>query len=241
MTPARVLVQPDPAALAEAAAARLIVALQDAQSLRDEVHVVATGGSLGSAIWKRVAACPARVAVDWSSVHLWWGDERYLPDAAPDRNDTQNEQAGLAELGLVPGNVHRVAGPEASVDATASAAAYGQEIHDSVARPWDLVLLGMGPDGHVASLFPGHRAQLSTGLTVAVEDAPKLPPTRVSLTFECLNRAERVWFLVAGADKAAAVAHALAGVGPELSSAAQVHGSSETLWLLDVAATGALP
>ena len=240
MTPARVLVQPDPAALAEAAAARLIVALQDAQSLRDEVHVVATGGSLGSAIWKRVAACPARVAVDWSSVHLWWGDERYLPAADPDRNDTQNEQAGLAELGLVPGNVHRVAGPEASVDATASAAAYGQEIHDSVARPWDLVLLGMGPDGHVASLFPGHRAQLSTGLTVAVEDAPKLPPTRVSLTFECLNRADGCGSSSPGPTRLPRSPTHSRGRA-ELSSAAQVHGSSETLWLLDVAATGALP
>lgn len=242
MSGTRVLVHPDKQALADATAARLIVALQDAQADHAEVHVAATGGSMGSAVWAGVAASAARASVDWTSVHIWWGDERYLPAGDPDRNDYQNDGAGLATLGLDPAKVHRIAGPDTSVDAEASAAAYATELRAAGGGAWDVVLLGVGPDAHVASLFPGHPAQQTTdAIAVAVHDSPKPPPTRVSLTFECLNRADRVWFIVAGADKAPAVAVSLAGAGPDLSSAAQVHGTGETLWLLDTEAASAVP
>ena len=115
-------------------------------------------------------------------------------------------------------------------------------MRDSGGGEFDVMILGVGPDGHVASLFPGHPAQLtSDAIAVAVHDSPKPPPDRVSLTLECLNRSDRVWFLVAGADKAQAVRHGVDGAGPELSSAAQVKGLRETVWLIDSDAASELP
>ncbi|GAA1752458.1 6-phosphogluconolactonase [Nostocoides vanveenii] len=237
--PARVVVHPGKQALADGAAARLVLALQDVQTARETVHISATGGSMGSALWAAVAHSPLRDLVDWSHVHVWWGDERYLPAGDPDRNDTQNDAAGLAALGLPPQNVHRVAGPDTSASPEASALAYGEELRAAGSGAWDVMILGVGPDGHVASLFPGHPAQLSAeAIAVAVHDSPKPPPTRVSLTLECLARSQRVWFIVAGADKAEAVRNGLAGAAPEISTAAQVHGDAETLWLLDADAAG---
>ena len=163
---------------------------------------------------------PARTAVDWSTVSVWWGDERYLPAGDPDRNDTQNDAAGLDRLGLDPANVHRVPGPDASESAEDSARARtAATVRGSGGGEFDVMILGVGPDGHVASLFPGHPAQLTTdAIAVAVHDSPKPPPDRVSLTFECLSRSDRVWFLVAGADKAQAVRNGVEGAGPEQSS-----------------------
>ena len=156
-----------------------------------------TGGSMGSAIIASVLRTPGRSAVDWSRVRVWWGDERYLPAGDPDRNDTQNDEAGLSALGLDPAKVHRVAGPDVSESAEASAEAYGQTIREHGQKAWDVVLFGVGPDGHVASLFPHHPAQRVTdAIAVAVHDSPKPPPDRVSLTFECFERSHEVWFLV---------------------------------------------
>lgn len=236
-----VVVHPDKQAVADAGAARLVTALLDAQAEGRQPHVVLTGGSLGSAIIASLLELPAHTAVDWSAVSIWWGDERYLPAGDPDRNDTQNDEAGLTRLGLDPSRVHRVAGPDTSESAEASAEAYAAAVREQGQGAFDVVLLGVGPDAHVASLFPGHPAQRSTGVAVAVHDSPKPPPDRVSLTFECLSRAERVWFLVAGADKAHAVAVSVAGADPAQSSAAQVHGIRETLWLVDADSASDLP
>ncbi|MFC8500850.1 6-phosphogluconolactonase [Pedococcus sp. NPDC057267] len=239
---ARVVVHPSKQALADASAARLVTALVDAQSRGREPHVSLTGGSMGSAIIASLAALPARDAVDWSTVSIWWGDERYLPAGDAERNDTQNDDAGLSSLGLDPQRVHRVPGPDASESAEQSAEEYAATLRAVGAGEFDVMILGVGPDGHVASLFPGHPAQQATGaIAVAVHESPKPPPDRVSLTFECLNRSERVWFLVAGADKAEAVRNGVAGAAPDESSAAQVHGSAETLWLVDVDAAAELP
>ncbi|GAB3445926.1 6-phosphogluconolactonase [Phycicoccus ginsengisoli] len=241
MTGTRVVVHPSQQALADAAAARLVTALVDVQSRGRVPQVSLTGGSMGSAIIASLAALPARDAVDWSSVSIWWGDERYLPSGDPDRNDTQNDEAGLSGLGLDPERVHRVPGPDASESAEQSAEEYAATVRATGAGEFDVMILGVGPDGHVASLFPGHPAQQTTGvIAVAVHGSPKPPPDRVSLTFECLNRSERVWFLVAGTDKAEAVRNGVEGAGPDRSSAAQVHGSTETLWLVDVDAASAL-
>ncbi|TPG17890.1 6-phosphogluconolactonase [Pedococcus bigeumensis] len=240
--PALVVVHPDKQAVADAGAARLVTALLDAQAQGRAPHVSLTGGSLGSAIIASLLELPAHTAVDWSTVSIWWGDERYLPAGDPDRNDTQNDAAGLDRLGLDQANVHRVPGPDASESAEESAARYSSTVRGSGGGEFDVMILGVGPDGHVASLFPGHPAQLTTdAIAVAVHDSPKPPPDRVSLTFECLSRSDRVWFLVAGADKAEAVRNGVAGAGPELSSAAQVHGIRETLWLVDADSASDLP
>ncbi|QZN87262.1 6-phosphogluconolactonase [Cellulomonas sp. C5510] len=245
--PRTVLVHPDATVLAEATAARLITRLVDLQSATAPVHVVLTGGTVGIATLAAVAASPARDAVDWSGVHLWWGDERFLPDGHADRNETQARDALLDALGdaLPVANVHPVrpldeaAGVATPEDA---AAAYAAELAafapDGADVPaFDVLMLGMGPDGHVASLFPGHEALGVTGVpAVGVHGSPKPPPLRVSLTFEALRAAREVWVVAAGAEKAGAVASALADASVERTPAAGARGTERTLWLVDAAA-----
>lgn len=237
-----VVVHPSKQSLADAAAARLVTALVDAQARRPEAQVALTGGSMGSAIIASVLEVPARSAVDWSRVRVWWGDERYLPAGDSERNDTQNDAAGLADLGLDPDKVHRVSGPDTSESAEASAEAYSAALREHGQGSFDVVLLGVGPDGHVASLFPHHEAQRVTdAAAVAVHHSPKPPPDRVSLTFECLDRSREVWFLVAGDDKADAVAAALApGADRWDVPASGPRGDEATRWLVDADAAGAL-
>ena len=231
---ATVVVHRDRQSLADAAAARLVVAIVDAQAARGSAHVSMTGGSMGSQIITSLCAVPARHAVDWSQVHVWWGDERWLPAGDADRNDTQNGRAGLDTLGLDPDKVHRVLGPDRSTSAEESAAAYGDALRESLGGSFDVMVLGVGPDGHVASLFPHHPVAAATGSpTVAVHDSPKPPPTRVSLTRECLERSREVWFLVSGADKADAVRRGVTGAPYATTPAAHVHGVERTLWLVD--------
>jgi 6-phosphogluconolactonase len=237
-----VLVHADKQQLAEASGARLAMALADAQSGGRGAHVALTGGSMGSAIIASLVASPLRSLVNWSRVDVWWGDERYLDAGDPDRNDTQNDAAGLSALGLDVARVHRVAGPDASDSPEASADAYGAALREHGSGAFDVVLLGVGPDGHVASLFPHHPAQGTEGaVAIAVHDSPKPPPDRVSLTFEGLNRTREVWFLVAGDDKAHAVAAALAeGADRWDVPASGVRGSVATRWLVDAAAASRL-
>jgi 6-phosphogluconolactonase len=249
-----VVVHPGKEVLAQAAAARLVTRVLDVQSVRSPVHVVLTGGSVGIATLAAVAASPLVPAVDWSGVHLWWGDERFLPDGDPDRNETQAREAMLdalvAEHGLPEANVHPMPGPTSVATPEEGAAAYaallaehaGTQGPDAVAVPaFDVLLLGMGPDGHVASLFPGHDGLAAPGTTTGVHGSPKPPPERVSLTFDAIRSAREVWIVAAGAEKAERVAAALAG-GPvtEVPAAGAV-GQARTLWLLDAEAAGAKP
>jgi len=238
-----VLVHPDARSVATAGAARLLLALGDVLAVRDCVHVALTGGTLGSAILTAAADSPLLGLVDWSRVHVWWGDERWLPAGDPDRNETQNRAALLDRLPLDPTRVHSVAGPDRSPSAEDSAAAYERELRSHGSGRFDVVLLGMGPDGHVASLFPHHPAQrIHDAIAVAVHDSPKPPPDRVSLTFECLARSREVWLLVAGPEKARAVCRALTpGADRWDVPAAGVGGRERTLWLVDLAAAADLP
>lgn len=236
-----VLRHPDAASVAAMTAGRLLAAVQDAVVERGVAHVALTGGSMGSALVGALAEHRQRGVVDWSRVHVWWGDERYLPAGDDDRNDTQNDRAGLTSLGLVPEHVHRVAGPDTSASAEESAAAYERALREHGSGLWDVVLLGVGPDGHVASLFPGHPAQLrDDALVIAVHDSPKPPPVRVSITIDCLSNSRGVWFVVSGGDKADAVARGVAGAPAAESSAAQVRGLERTLWLVDEPAAARL-
>ncbi|KYH44583.1 6-phosphogluconolactonase [Branchiibius sp. NY16-3462-2] len=236
------MVHPDKQSVADAGAARLLTAIIDAQAERDEAQLALTGGSMGSTILTSLVNQPGRDAVDWHRVRIWWGDERYLPAGHPDRNDTQNDDAGLTLLGLDPAKIHRVAGPDSSSSVQDSAAAYAEDLRQYGQGAFDVVMLGVGPDAHVASLFPHHPAQQITGaIAVPVEDSPKPPPTRVSLTFEALNRTRAVWFLVSGAEKADAVAAATAPDAlPWDVPAAGVHGSEDSVWLVDRAAAASL-
>lgn len=241
-----VVVVPDAAALAETTAARLLLAVVDAQSVRRPVHVVLTGGTVGIATLAAARRSPLAAAVDWSGVHLWWGDERYLPTGHPDRNETQAREALIDHVPVPAGNVHPMPGPDRAASPEAAALDYAADLArfaapdaDPAVPAFDVLLLGVGPDGHVASLFPGLPGPTEvTSAVVGVHDSPKPPPQRVSLTFPAINAAGHVWLVAAGAEKAPKVGEALAGAAPADVPAAGPHGRERTLWLLDAAAAG---
>ncbi len=236
-----VVVHQDARVLAEAVAARLVVRLIDAQAERGVADLVLTGGRIASAIYEAVAASPARDALDWSRVELWWGDERFLPSGHPDRNETQARSALLNRVPLDPARVHPMPasdGPDGN-DPEAAAARYAEELARA-AKPgserlphFDVLLLGVGEDGHVASVFPEHPVAYEHRTVSAVRGSPKPPPIRTTLTLPTINTAEEVWLTAAGNDKAGAVGMALTGAGPVQLPAAGVRGLSRTLWLLD--------
>jgi 6-phosphogluconolactonase len=247
LPPRIAVVHPDPGTVATATAARLLLRLLDAQSTHRPVHVVLTGGTVGIRTLSEVAASPLVDAVDWAGVHLWWGDERFLPAGDADRNETQARAALVDHLPIPPENVHPMAAADQVATPEDSAAAYAAELarfaDDTVGGPavppFDVLLLGMGPDGHVASLFPGHPGLSVTDTAViGVHGSPKPPPQRVSLTFPAIRAARQVWLVVAGEDKAPAAGRLLADDELDSTPAAGARGSRATLVLLDAAAAG---
>ncbi|MFD7711965.1 6-phosphogluconolactonase [Streptomyces sp. NPDC059785] len=250
MSTPQLVVHHDKELMAQAAAARLITKIVDAQASRGSASVVLTGGRNGNGVLAALAAQPARDAVDWGRLDLWWGDERYLPEGDADRNYTQAREALLDSVPLDPARVHPMPasdGPYPDVDAAAESyaaellKAAGPENHGPVPS-FDVLMLGVGPDTHVASLFPELPAvREQERAVVGVHGAPKPPPTRVSLTLPAIRAAREVWLLAAGEDKANAVAIALSGAGEVQAPAAGAQGRSRTLWLLDTAAASQLP
>ena len=244
MSEASVVVHSEPDVLAQAVAARLAIRLLDAQAERGAASMVLTGGRSAAQIYRALVDSPAREAVNWSRVDIWWGDERFLPSGHPDRNETQAREALLDALPLDPTRVHPMPpsdGPDGA-DPEAAAARYAEELA-AAARPghatlphFDVLLLGVGEDGHVASVFPEHPVVYETRPVSAVRGSPKPPPVRVTLTLPAINTAQEVWLVVTGRDKAGAVGMALTGAGPVQLPAAGVHGLDRTLWLLDRAA-----
>jgi 6-phosphogluconolactonase len=176
--------------------------------------------------------------VDWSRVDLWWGDERFVPADDDDRNDKSTLELLREPLGLPAERVHQMPASDGGADLDQAAAAYAEELGSTV---FDICLLGLGPDGHVASLFPGHPSSRAEGTVIAVRDSPKPPPDRLSLTLSVINRSQEVWFVVSGADKAEAAALALTGAGAEPVPGAGAHGLLRTVWLLDAEAASQLP
>jgi 6-phosphogluconolactonase len=246
--PAEVVVHPDADVLAAATAARLLTRLADVQAARGEASVVLTGGGVGIAVLEQVRDSPARAAVDWSRVDVWWGDERFVAADDPERNEGQAREALLDHLDLVPTRVHPMGargGPDGD-DADAAAARYADALRAAAPEgaqvpAFDVLLLGMGPEGHTASIFPDSPAARDDRPVIGVHDCPKPPPTRVSLGFPALGRARETWVIAAGEGKAPAVAQALAGADRVSLPVAGVGGTERTLWLLDAAAAGALP
>lgn len=251
MSDTQTTVLDDADALAAAAAGELVLRLLGIQAARGHATVVLTGGGVGTAMLEAVAGDPDVGRVDWSAVSLWWGDERYLPDGDPERNETGSRSA-LARwrttegVGLDPANVHVMPasdGPSGG-DVLVAAESYAAELAaaartdpgtvDGVPEI-DVVLLGLGPEGHIASLFPpetiGGRVEDPAPGVIAVTDSPKPPPVRTSLTMGALCAAEEVWVLAAGAGKAEAVAAARRD--PDASPAGKVAGRRLTRWWLD--------
>jgi len=232
--------------LAVSTAARLVTTVVNLLDIHDRVSVVLTGGRIAGVVLFALADPITSGAIDWSRVDLWWGDERYLPVGDPERNDTLAETRLLSQVSIPASCIHRMAGPESSESAGAAAEAYADELaayaRSRDGRPlFDIVLLSIGPDGHVASLFP-ESAQLRSGeLVMAVVDAPKPPPTRVSLGFTALNDCTQAWLLASGEEKAEVVDLMLTkGAGPLQIPAAGISASERTLLLIDESAASRL-
>lgn len=252
----KVSVHPDSELLAASVAARLVTRLVDIQNERGSATVVLTGGTLGIGALRAVAESPARSAVDWSAVDFWWGDERFLPKDHSDRNAVQARAALLGQLDVPAERVHEFGAAGEFDDQETAAADYAErlqqaaeqeaaqdiELRDPRLPRFDILLLGVGPDAHIASLFPEMAGIRTKGTTVVgVSGAPKPPPERMSLTLEAINSAEEIWLGVAGQDKAGAVGLALAGAGPVQVPAAGARGRKKTLWLIDQEAASQLP
>ncbi|GIH77082.1 6-phosphogluconolactonase [Planobispora longispora] len=248
MSVPNVVVHRDADMLAKAVAARVITRLVDAQSAKGSASLVLTGGTVGIATLAEIAASPARDAVDWRNLDIWWGDERFLPSGDAERNETGARKALLDHVDVDPARVHVMRGPDAGMTAEESADAYAEELRRA-ARPedhgpapsFDVLLLGMGPDAHVASLFPEMPALYDTRPVVAVHGSPKPPPTRISLTLPVIQAAREVWVVAAGADKAGAVRLALSDSGPVQVPAAGARGRQRTLFLLDRGSAAKIP
>ncbi|MCU1525604.1 MAG: 6-phosphogluconolactonase [Microbacteriaceae bacterium] len=243
----RVLVHSDKQTLAGSVAARFITKVVDLLDQQAEVNVVLTGGTVGIGVLEAINASPARDSVDWSRIVLWWGDERWLPRGDAERNDTQARSALLDHVSLRPENIHWCPAPDAIDDLDAAAVLYSAEL--AAAAPegaevphFDVTFLGVGPDGHIASLFPESEGILVTDATViAVRNSPKPPPERLSLSLPVINSSDRIWLVLAGPDKASALGLALAGASTLEVPVAGVEGRLRTVFFVDREAAAEVP
>lgn len=251
MSAPTVLVHRDPALLAQAVAARLVTRLVDVQAARGSASLVLTGGGVGTAVLRELAAAPASEAVDWGLLDIWWGDERFVPAGDPERNETAARAALLDRVQVDPRRVRPMPAkggpygdnPEVAAEAYADLlrAAARPEDHGRVPS-FDVLMLGLGPDAHVASLFPGLPALYEEERSVvAVRGAPKPPPTRLTLTLPAIRTAQEVWIVAAGAEKARAARLAVSSGGPFQVPGAGARGRKRTLFLLDRAAAAEMP
>jgi 6-phosphogluconolactonase len=243
-------VSADPEHLAQDVAARLLTRLKEVQDERGIASLVLTGGRIARRIFAAMATSPAVDAVDWRLVDVWWSDERFLPAGDPERNETDARDALLDRLPLDPARVHPmppsdapgIADPEAAANAYAVALARATGPGHAPLPHFDIVLLSVGEDGHVASVFPEHPSVHADGPVAGVHGAPKPPANRLTLTLATVNTADEVWLLASGAEKAGVVGSVLTSkVGPVQLPAAGVQGRERTLWLLDRAAAEDVP
>ena len=255
MTAVEVIVHPDSESLAASVAARLITSIIDAQVAHGDAGVVLTGGGMGGKSQRAVVANPAARAVAWDAVDFYWGDERFVAATDPDRNEKQAYDAMLSALPIGQARVHALPAtggswgddPVAAADAHAAElarVAAGQGASGGLAVPrFDVLMLGVGPDAHIASLFPEHgETTVADRTVVPVTDSPKPPPTRLSFTFPVICSATEVWLVAAGQEKAAALAEALApGADRNRYPAAGAVGTRRTLALIDESAASELP
>ena len=243
----RVLVHADRKALAGSVAARFITKVVDLLDQQPRVNIALTGGTVGSAVLEAINESPARDSIDWSRVILWWSDERWLPRGDAERNDTQARTALLNHVALRPENIHWCAASDAGISLEEAAASYAAELADAADEVrdtprFDILFLGVGPDGHVASLFPDTPGiRVTVGSVIAVRNSPKPPPERLSLTLPVINSADRIWLALAGPDKASALGLALAGASTWEVPAAGVEGRLRTVFFVDREAAAELP
>ena len=232
-----ITVHPDAAALAQAAAVRF--AALAARAERVPFTVALAGGSTPRALYERLATPPLAPRIPWDRLELFFGDERAV---GPDHTDSNYRMAREALLAHVPVTAHPMAAERGDAEAYAALLATRVPARRDGQPALDLILLGMGEDGHTASLFPGTAALAETARPVVMNDVPQLGTRRMTVTFPVINAADRVWILVTGASKSALVAHALAGgqAATDLPVQRVRPSAGELVWWLDAAAAGEL-
>ena len=244
----RVVISPDASALADSVAARLLGRLckQTAEGL--DAHISLTGGSMGGAVLAAAARHPKIEKVDWSRVHFWWSDERWVPRDDDDRNEKQARAALLDHIDLPADNIHAIASSDEGLELDAAADAYAAELArfgsaEGDAWPsFDVCFLGVGPDAHIASLFPDRaEIQVTDKAVLPVRDSPKPPAERVTMTRPVINSSQRVWMVLSGPEKAAALGLALAGASYESVPAGGAKGRKRTIFFVDDAAASQVP
>lgn len=238
----RVVIEETAADVASRVADRFLTRLRARTVDGRLAHVALTGGSMGGAVLEATRSDPRSSSIDWSLVHFWWGDERFVPRDDADRNALQSRRALLDHIPVPPENIHEVAGSDSGLTLDEAAAAYADELarFGTDDHPWPafaVCFLGVGPDGHIASLFPDRpEVTVTDAAALPVRDSPKPPPERVTLTRPVINSSKRVWLVLTGADKASALGLALAGASYTSVPVAGARGRKRTVFFVDEAA-----
>lgn len=249
----------DEESVAYAAATRILLTLGDilATPGHDRADIAVTGGTDGIRVLEVMGTNPLAKSIEWSRVRFWWGDERFVAADDDDRNAKQAREALLNNLvasGALPeSNIHEMPADTRSVDqcaaatdaddqsaADASAVAYEHELRSELGEnpQLDIALFGVGPDGHFASLFPGHEeVKIVDGrLACGVINSPKPPSLRVSLTVPMIQHSRRVWAIASSDRKRDAIARALVAANDPMVPVSHAAGEDETVWMVDTLA-----
>jgi len=228
---------PNAGEVASAAADAFYEKLGQILARKPEAHIVLTGGTVGIATLAAIGDHKLAKSTNFSRVNFWWGDERFVASDSPDRNAGQARLALLRKIAIDESKIHEFPSTDEGLTLDAATEVFTEHVL-AVAPEFDLVFMGMGPDGHICSLFPGKPTPPAGVLVIAEHDSPKPPPERLSFTYEAINNAEEIWFLVAGSDKQEAVSVAF-GESPESLPVGRVRGKSKTVWFVDSGAGNA--
>ena len=217
--------------LARGAAEEFVTKLAQLLETKPEINVMLTGGTIGIATLAAIADREDAHLLDWARVHIWWGDERFVESNSVDRNAVQARKAMLSRLPVSEANIHEFPASDQGLSLGEAANLFAAEL--ATLKPhFDLAFVGMGPDGHICSLFPG-KSEIADGVKVIAEqDSPKPPQQRLSFSYEAMNEVDEIWFVVAGADKSPAVAVAF-GDNPETLPVGRIRGAIKTIWFVD--------
>lgn len=233
----RFVILPDRSSVERRVADELVSVILGALESRGRANILVTGGTVGIGTLAAVAQHPNVHTLDWSRVHVWWGDERFVADDSLERNEQQARDALFSLLDIPKANLHVF--PADRGQTLEQARDEFLDRYPGGFPSFDVALNGIGPDGHVASLFPGHDHE-TTELVIAVHDSPKPPAMRLSFTFAVLNLAQRVWIIAAGEDKAIAIGKLAADNTEAETPATALQGVLETVVWLDAAAASQL-
>lgn len=221
----------DGASVAKNAAIDLTSRLQVLLAENDQVHIQITGGTVGIQTLAALAELPDFQSLELARLHIWWGDERYVEAQSDDRNAKQAHKALFSKLTSQHPVLHEFPSTDSGLSLDEAAENFQNEVI-RLAPVFKIALVGMGPDGHICSLFPGKSASAEGALVIAEHDSPKPPPQRLSFSYLAMNQVEEIWFVVAGADKQSAVAVAF-GDDPQSLPVGRVRGTKKTVWYLD--------